>query len=243
MKHAGKKRRVSFLGITRKGNYHRLRGIPNQDAYGFFLGGNCSVFAVADGVGTCKYAKEGARYAILVCKQLAKEIDKGRLEFQAQILKSRLLMLWNQVAPVEQRQKYATTVKACFIQGQAAVLISIGDGFLLAYNGTELYSAIHALHDFTNETECLQADVKESEVWSKTIFFERKVTLFLCTDGVAKALKSEAEAELMKFLHRKKDVALLKKKFLHMLYLMNKSSDDDKTLEVVNLCLCRNGKK
>ena len=117
--------------LSERGENHKKNGICNQDSYEFKVdnSGNYA-FVVADGVGSCAFAKEGADKACeAVCAMLSDCIDLSEDE-----IKQKIFLKWKSLVGKDWND-YGTTINFLYVYPERLVMGKIGDGAIIMKNG------------------------------------------------------------------------------------------------------------
>ena len=114
------------LSISDTGVSHRIAGKPNQDSIAFVVEGQDFVIAVSDGVGSCKHAEMGSRFAVdAVIKLFTENVYKGRNAVED--LPELIIDEWLSAIEENNPDDYCATLKAAIKRGNQIMMISIGD--------------------------------------------------------------------------------------------------------------------
>ena len=117
------------LSISDTGVSHRIVGKPNQDSVAFVVEGQDFVIAISDGVGSCKHAEMGSRFAVdAVVKLFTEDVYKGRNAVED--LPNLIIDEWLNNIGENNPDDYCATLKAAIKRGNQVMMISVGDGLL-----------------------------------------------------------------------------------------------------------------
>ena len=225
--------KISFLGISGKGDTHQKNGKPNQDAIGFNMFEDSFVIAVSDGLGSCNNAHIGAQTAVALCNKIFMEIEDGQLRFRPEDIVKRLSNLWDETFPKIVSKDYSTTLKSAFLKNNEIITVSIGDGLLFTCVNNSVNDLKNTEDAYVNETACLSHGIRPDAF--KTACIEKAETVFLCicTDGVSSVISEGRELEFFNELKKAESIHNLDSEIENMLIEMSKYNSDDKTIALV----------
>jgi serine/threonine protein phosphatase PrpC len=226
-------KKLSFFGISAKGEAHLKLGKPNQDAIGYNSLDDSFVLAVSDGLGSCERSQIGAQKAVSLCNDIFIEIADAQLPFKAESIMERLINLWNESFPALVAKEYSATLKAVFFRNNELIALSVGDG-LLFVRANNIVHAIETVESgFVNETACLSNGMRLNVF--KTIRIEKvqNAFVFMCTDGVSNSISEGREQEMFEKIATLEDIHELRADMESMLSEMSEYNSDDKTLGLV----------
>lgn len=231
------KRYDSLIFVTASdiGSNNQKLGHPNQDAVAFFCMGEDFVLSVSDGVGSCKKAELGSRFAVDSSVRLFQEIKEGSVPFENDIITEKLIEFWRSSIGDGNIDDYCATLKAVFKIVNQVKVISVGDGFVaISSDGINLMSPIEEKH-FTNETNCLNAQSSESDFWTSDFYLDilEPYVIFCCTDGIANGILPGKEINLVEAIEKDICANELKHALEDFLRDVSNYCFDDKTVGVV----------
>ncbi len=224
-----------FVTLSDIGTVHKSNGYPNQDAVDFHCTGDSFVLAVADGVGSCKKADQGAKNVIDSSIKLFHEVRKGSVVFEASVLAEKFLEFWLGFITNGRIDDYCTTAKVVIKIGDQIKALSIGDGFVAISSGdTQVLSPLEESY-FANETMCLSSRLTVSHFWTADLDLEpsKSYVVFCCTDGVADCILPGREMQLVQAIEKDITVGDLRKVLEAFIADISNYCQDDKTLGVV----------
>lgn len=126
---------------SRQGNSHVALNVECQDCYRCTVSedGNVTITAVADGVGSCRYAKEGAQIAVNTAVEVCKTyfpIEKNPMDFIA-VIHTAMLAAEKEIRRNENPAEFATTLMVVIGVDKTFYYGFCGDGGIIALqNGT-----------------------------------------------------------------------------------------------------------
>ena len=225
--------KAKIMVLSVQGENHKKNGICNQDSYSFKVddSGNYA-FVVADGVSTCKFAKQGADKAcetvynmLSACAKLSEEEIKQTVfsEWKKLVGKS-----WND---------YGTTINFLYGYSDRLVMGKVGDGAVLVKNGKNT-SFLHEEADFyTSETFALGESIPKEQFKIISTRYEKLLPLLiiLMTDGIEKELNFEKIEDFVDYI----DLAIENPNFVVELkdwvLSLNNKNGDDKTILICKI--------
>lgn len=224
-----------FVTASDIGSNHEKLGQPNQDAVAYCYTGGDFVLSVSDGVGSCKKAELGSRFAVDSCLKLFEEIKNGFVPFETDIITGKLIELWRSSIVDGNIDDYCATLKAVFKVVNQVKVLSIGDGFVaISSDGIYLISPTEETH-FTNETNCLNAQSSESDFWTADFHLDifKPYVIFCCTDGIANGILPGKEINLVQEIEKDMCANELRHALEDFLSDISNYCFDDKTVGVV----------
>ena len=224
-----------FVTVSDIGSNHRILCIPNQDAADFRFDGEDFVLAVSDGVGSCKEAERGSKYAVEACLKLFDGIKSHVLHFDNTEIVEAIIAEWKLLIGRENADEFCATLKAVVKIGNDIKLVSIGDGIAaVTSNGIKLLAPTEDM-SFTNETKCLRSQIKPESFWIGDFRIDtyEPFAVFCCTDGVANGLTSGKELELVEEIEKNTLNEELKFELETLVNEIGEYNFDDKTVGVV----------
>lgn len=224
-----------FVTASDIGSNHEKLGQPNQDAVAYCYTGGDFVLSVSDGVGSCKKAELGSRFAVNSCLKLFEEIKNGFVPFETDIIIGKLIELWRSSIVDGNIDDYCATLKAVFKVVNQVKVLSIGDGFVaISSDGIYLMSPTEETH-FTNETNCLNAQSSESDFWTADFHLDifKPYVIFCCTDGIANGILPGKEINLVQEIEKDICANELRHALEDFISDISNYCFDDKTVGVV----------
>lgn len=191
-----------LLGESVPGAAHLRQHRENQDAVKVRSYGYGCVSAVADGVGSQKYAGYGSRAAVqavheVFCAYARGDVDRGRI---TQTISSRYA---DMVKPAFRGQAATTCLFAAHIYAEGLFLGQVGDGICCGFLNGIPFSLAEKQDAFSNLVVPLSAVGGKAARW-QTQFLPmerlREIELMLATDGVSEDLLPGQEAAFARYL-------------------------------------------
>lgn len=222
-----------IMALSVQGENHKKNGICNQDSYSFLIDdlGNYA-FVVADGVSTCKLAKEGADKACeAVCNMLSDCVDLTVDE-----IKQKIFSKWKSLVG-KNWSDYGTTVNFLYVYTDRLVMGKIGDGAVIVKNGEGSSFLYEEPEFYTSETFALGESIPKQQFKIASIKHDKlqPILIILMTDGIEKELNSEKIAEFPDYI----DLAIENPNFVVELtdwvFSLNKKNGDDKTILICRI--------
>ena len=161
--------KAKIMVLSVQGENHKKNGICNQDSYSFKIdnSGNYA-FVVADGVSTCKFAKEGAEKA---CEAVCNLISDCSVLSEDEI-KQKVFTEWKKLVG-EKWNDYGTTINFVYVYTDRLVMGKVGDGAVLVKNGKNT-SFLHEEADFyTSETFALGESIPKEQFMIVSTRYEK----------------------------------------------------------------------
>lgn len=221
--------------VSDAGAHHRILCVPNQDAAFFDVKDEDFVIAVSDGVGSCKEAGRGSKYAVDACRLVFENIKACKLPFDnSEILKT-IISEWKSQIGTENTDDFCATLKAIFKIGRVMKLVSLGDGIVAATSNGISIMAPFVETAFTNETKCLCSHTFPGDFWVNDFVVDiyEPFVAFCCTDGAANGFVAGKELNLINELEKSTSKDTLKRELEDLIKEIGKYIFDDKTIGVV----------
>jgi serine/threonine protein phosphatase PrpC len=221
------------LSISDTGVSHRIAGKVNQDSVSFVVEDQDFVIVVSDGVGSCKHAEMGSRFAVdAVLKLFTEHVYKRwntAEEFPALIIDE-----WLSAIGEDNPDDYCATLKAAIKRENQIMMISVGDGLLALTSGGMQVMAPEDHNLFSNHTFCLNSQVKATDFWINEFEVDLYVpfAIMACTDGIANGIQQGQELELVQVLEEM-SVNDLREELEKLVVNIAEYSADDRTVGVV----------
>lgn len=223
-----------IITVTEIGSNHRAMLLPNQDSCDYRIIDNDFCIAVADGVGSCKYADVGAQEAVDICMCIFSEIKSRQMPFSKKAIIDCIVFRWKE-AFGDEAENYCSTLKMIIKIENEMILVSIGDGLLaVSSDGLNIMAPVEPV-DFVNETYCLSNRVNESDFWSNTFNLDlhKPYVALCCTDGIANGLIQGSHIDVITLIEKEICIDNLKSELEDFVTNIAKYSFDDKTIGVV----------
>ena len=227
-----------ILSYSRTGKKHKDLKKNNEDSISYSkMSDNMCWIAVADGVGSCKYAKEGSQAAVSTIGHLANEIYQGTVKiddlekirkFVVTDWKSNFKSNWNE---------YCSTINFIILYNQNGIIGQIGDGLIsVNINGEDIVMT-EEIEFYSVETYALGEIVLKKSF--RLIKFEKikYISAILTTDGIANEIDKDSINELRGYLVNliKKDEKQINLELRNWFESLDRKNDDDKTIGVLVL--------
>ena len=223
-----------IFSITEYGAAHKNSKYSNQDSllYKRTSDGNY-IFAVADGVSSCKKAKEGSAAAVQAVCELAERMEI----MTSSTLKQEIYSLWKNKIPGNWNE-YGTTLNFAYISGGKIILGRIGDGVACAsINFNNFIMSQDESLFYSNETFAFGEyfPISAFETRESPLAFNDSIDIVLMTDGVSKELDLQSMPDLLQYLSSRRNEADFLGELENWIVELNRKNDDDKTLLFVHI--------
>jgi hypothetical protein len=199
--------------------------IENQDSYGIYYDENQLIVAVADGLGSAVYSKEGSS---LIVKLLIDILKKGVEDSK---LPSELLQQWK-IAVNGKLNFYDTTIKFIWIKNGLFNYGGVGDGWIAINTNKDLIS-LSSSNTFSNQTDSILSFDLTSKFINRKIDEKQVLNALISTDGFSEDIEKENGKAFMDEIHdqNNKDAVSFEKDIYNTLENWPiKSNVDDKTV-------------
>lgn len=226
---------LMFVTVSDIGSNHKQLNQPNQDAVAYCCMGEDFVLSVSDGVGSCKKAARGSKFAVNSSVKLFEEIKNESMPFETDIITEKLIEFWRFSIAGDNIDDYCATLKTVFKIDNQVKVLSIGDGSIaISSDGINLLSPIDETH-FINETKCLSARLSESDFWTADFHLDifKSYVVFCCTDGVVNGILPGKEIELVEEIEKNICAEELRRALEEFIEDVSNYCFDDKTVGVV----------
>lgn len=223
-----------FVTVSDTGSSHRSVGLPNQDAVSYVSEGEDFALAVSDGVGSCAQADVGSQAAVDAVCEAFFSMRAGCIKTPVQLTSS-VLTSWKASVPHRAMDDCCATIKAALKLGSRMVLMSLGDGLLVAASGNTTSMAPTDMPAFANQTRCLSSNTLPDDIWTTEMAVSKSDSLvvLICTDGVANHLQEGREIELAKEIEHGLKPLELRAAIESLVTDISEYSSDDRTIGVV----------
>ena len=196
------KHRILVRGVSVKGPQHIRSKKSNQDSF-MIKDLKCGkVAVVADGMGSCKYARVGSR---AICEAVCEscEIWSRYKKPQLALLFQMIMNLWYlKISPLPKEQCKTTCMFVFYNYDGDVIIAQVGDGIIAYKHGDEFNIFFEKEDDFSNETLSVSKITKLSQ-WNIKRFNvkkEERFSLFICTDGISEDLIPEKREDFLEAL-------------------------------------------
>lgn len=226
---------IMFITISEVGFTHLRNSQRNQDSSGFYYIDDDFVIIVSDGVGTCKNAELGSRFAVETCLKVFREMVENQLMQENEIIIEKIIQIWESMINDNNTDDYCTTLQGVFKIGNKAKIISLGDGFTaISSDGFHLKSPTDNTY-FANITTSLCSTVKKSDFWISDFNLDtnKSYAIVCCTDGIANGITPGSEIKLTNEIEKNVNCKELRKTLEDFIVELSEYSYDDKTVGVV----------
>lgn len=156
--------------------------IENQDSVEIRQVENGLIIAVADGLGSAAYSKEGSEKAVKITADI---LSENNLENFAE----RLLSLWKNGLQGNINQ-YDTTIKFIYVKASKIMVGGIGDGWIALKNQNGLESCV-AASEFSNQTDSILSTNLKDKFWVKEFNVNDVSSMVIATDGFSEDIDKE----------------------------------------------------
>ena len=190
---------IAYYAASIRGLEHEKEKTENQDSFIAKTYSKGYVFAVSDGVGSCKYSSFGSKR---VCKAVAKV---GKLYLKGKItekeIPQKIFYFYRKacVPKFVKKQMSATCIYLIASQ-EKVVLGQVGDGLCFVSRGEKGKALKMKDDDFTNIVSALNASRENTPRFTIShLHFQNNETFsaLLCTDGISEDIKSEHYSEFL----------------------------------------------
>ncbi len=218
--------KANIMVFSKAGETHIMNNICNQDTYSYLSDNSGKyAFVVADGVGSCVNAKEGAEIACKVICDLLQTVH-GSSENE---LKTMIINSWEKHIKTNCND-YCTTVNFCYVFEDSIIIGKIGDGVVVVRNGDHLYKLIDDTVFYTTKTFALGGIVPQAAFSIAIMKREKKqpISVLLMTDGIAKEIDNEKSICFADYIFSQINKLTFKNELENWISELN--NGDDKTL-------------
>lgn len=229
--------------ISKIGNGHSVRNEENQDAICFEENKRFSVIALADGVSSCRRAKEGATVASRALVQLLSKKGDCFLEFEkkqiAENTLSHILYELNAQSIAGERpvEEYSSTIAGALFDKKNNNLLyfNLGDSLILA-SGRDGCKAL-AMPDDSMNGCCVTTTRNAVGMINAGIIKACDLnSVVICSDGAWREMyeKNRLKPEVARFIYRNEYERLKE-------FLLSQNCFDDYSFISMSLCDNKNG--
>ena len=199
--------------------------LENQDSFDYYLDDSQIIIAVADGLGSATFSKEGSS---LIVKLLLGLIRDG---FSYENIALELLKRWKN-ALNGNLNLYDTTIKFVHLKGDSLVYGGIGDGWI-ALNYDKDFISMTTNNTFSNQTDSiLSFDLKNKFSILKASETDL-LNIIIATDGFSEDIEKDSGKQFLDDIYNQiaKDHNEFKEDIMNtMTNWPIKSNKDDKTV-------------
>lgn len=163
--------------------------IENQDSVEIRKMNNGLIVAVADGLGSASYSKEGSECAVKVVAELLSREDLANLS-------EKIFKLWREKLEGNIYQ-YDTTIKFIYINAGKLYVGGVGDGWI-ALKGKNDVESFTVKNEFSNQTDSLLSIDLRNKFWIRELKLEDYYSMLIATDGFSEDIDKENGYEFLK---------------------------------------------
>lgn len=227
-----------ILSYSRTGKKHKELNRNNEDNISYSkMSDDICWIAVADGVGSCKYAKEGSQAAVSTICNLANEIHKGTIKIN-DLDKIRRFVVTNWKSNFKSNwNDYCSTINFIILYNDNGIIGQIGDGLISVNINGKDFVMTEETKFYSVETYALGEIVLKKSF--RLIKFEKikYISAILTTDGIANEIDKGSINELRGYLVDliKKDEKQIDLELTNWFETLDRKNDDDKTIGILVL--------
>ena len=205
------------------GAHHIAKAMPNQDYAGYTAENGNVIFAVSDGLGSCKKSQIGSQKAVDTVLGLTKfDIDAlSTLELQELICST-----WKK-AVGEVINDYSATLRFVIFTITRVIVGSIGDGTTLI-DGDE-FCSYKSDAEFSNCTFALCGNIQNFQILSHSTNAD-EYRLLIMTDGISNEIRVDAEQDLLTYVASILKTEKGESEIVEWIESLSANNGDDKTL-------------
>lgn len=163
--------------------------IENQDSVEIKKISNGLIVAVADGLGSAAYSKEGSERAVKILVELLYGNNFTNLP-------EKLIKEWKEKFEGNINQ-YDTTIKFVYINSKRIYIGGIGDGWI-ALKGKNNVESFTEKSEFSNQTDSILSIDLKTKFWIKELKLEEYSSILISTDGFSEDIDKENSFEFLK---------------------------------------------
>lgn len=157
--------------------------IENQDSYEIYYDDSQLIVAVADGLGSATYSKEGSSKIVqLLIDVLKEKVEDSKIPFE-------LFQRWK-IAVKGNLNLYDTTIKFVWINNETIKYGGVGDGWIALNTKDELVSLCSS-NTFSNQTDSILSFDLKTKFINKDISERCVLNLLISTDGFSEDIEKE----------------------------------------------------
>lgn len=199
--------------------------IENQDSYDIYYDDTQLIVAVADGLGSATYSKEGSSKIVkLLIDVLKEEVEDSKIPFE-------LLQRWK-IAVNGNLNLYDTTIKFVWVKNGTIKYGGVGDGWIALNTKDELVS-LCASNTFSNQTDSILSFDLKNKFINKEISEKLVLNSLISTDGFSEDIEKENGKAFMDDIYEqvKRDIVSFENDIMNTLENWPvESNKDDKTV-------------
>lgn len=233
-----KKDNVLSITYSKIGSNHVKDCTQNQDSIKFEqINDETWYLALADGVSTAKYAKDGAIAAILTVREISEalynkkysidDVDSLKVAF-VRLWKSRLKREWN---------KYASTINFIIFVNSEVLIGQIGDGLMVVNIDGKEEVFTDTEEFYTSQTYALGEVVRKKSFMLEVRHVDKSMFTYMTSDGIGKEIAEQSRNELGKYLFTmlNNSKELIEEELNHWIKDLEVKNGDDKSIGVIRL--------
>ena len=168
--------------------------VENQDSFSLYSDDKQLIVAVADGLGSAAYSKEGSQKIVTVAIDILSRVDSY------ESISSEILQRWRDGISGSLNQ-YDTTLKFIKIADNKVVYGGIGDGWI-AFSGSGGFISLTADNTFSNQTDSiLSFDFNRKFIVEETHLDGIRMGL-ISTDGFSEDMDKENANQMLKEIEK-----------------------------------------
>ncbi len=231
-----KKNRCKFLICSDIGENHVSSGVDNQDSALFgMVSDDCYFLAVADGVSSVKYGREGSQAAVQSVKWLAEQIDAGLVAIDNE-KELRVSFVRNWKANfAEDWDNYASTINFAILKDERLLVGQIGDGLILVDSGGEKHIYGESEDFYSCETYALGKAVIKSSFIVESLKAANKMAIVMMSDGIGKEIEPDQRNQMMDYISELAQSDMAEKEVEEWVSELSERNGDDKTIGIMVL--------
>lgn len=176
---------IKVIGCSAMGNGK----FENQDSVAVEEFDKQIIIAVADGLGSASYSKEGSKKIVDIIITLLHNIEINELS-------NNLLNKWKEGLEGNINQ-YDTTVKFIQIKSDRIIFGGVGDGWI-AFRNKKTFSSFTANNEFSNQTDSILSINLSEKFWTHKIKLDDNCSMLISTDGFSEDIDKENGDEFLK---------------------------------------------
>ncbi|NLG04763.1 MAG: protein phosphatase 2C domain-containing protein [Clostridia bacterium] len=223
-----------FIICSDTGENHVSTGADNQDSalYGV-ISEDCQFIAVADGVSSVKYGREGSQAAVQSVKWLAEQIDLGFVDIRDEN-NIRISYVLNWKSNFEGNwDDYASTINFVIIKGSDLLVGQIGDGLILVDTEKEKHIYGESEDFYSCETYALgRAVIKSSFILELLSGISNSVAVMM-SDGIGKEIEPDQRVEMLGYISELARSDNSAKEIEEWISELSERNGDDKTIGIM----------
>ena len=205
----------------------------NQDSFEYYFDDEQIIVAVADGLGSAAFSKEGSSNIVKILIDIIKE----NIEYSS--LPSELINRWK-LAVKGNYNLYDTTIKFIHIKDGVIKYGGVGDGWIAINTSDELVS-LCASNVFSNQTDSILSCDLQNKFAIKEISEYNVLNMLIATDGFSEDIEKDNSKNFLTDIYEQisKDFNAFEEEFKNTLSNWPvESNKDDKTAIFIQRMEC-----